>query len=183
MLFKRSLQFGFQILGSEVPRGSLHEMGKPRKILLARLTSIPYFQNNCCIFFASSYQSQSFMPKNLPPWHKLQILISWSILEELQFFQIFYKERYCLLSAKSSKRNYHVLKTFYGYQPVKNLPAVQETWIQTLSWEDPIEKGMATHSRILAWRIPRTEEPGGLQSTGSQRVRHNCLTNTFIGQR
>ena len=56
---------------------------------------------------------------------------------------------------------------------VKNLPAMWETWAQTLGWEDPLENGMATHSSILAWRIPWTEEPGGLQSMGSQRVRHN----------
>ena len=56
---------------------------------------------------------------------------------------------------------------------VKNPPAMQETWVQALGWEDPLEKGMATHSSILAWRIPRTEEPGGLQSMGSQRVRYN----------
>ena len=53
-------------------------------------------------------------------------------------------------------------------QLVKNLPAVQETRVPFLGWEDPPEKEMATHSSILAWRIPRTEEPGGLQSTGSQ---------------
>ena len=55
-------------------------------------------------------------------------------------------------------------------QMVKNLPAVQETWVQSLGQEDPLENGMATHSSILAWRIPWTEEPGGLQSMGSQRV-------------
>ena len=49
---------------------------------------------------------------------------------------------------------------------VKNPPAVQETWVQSLSWEDTMEKGMATHSSILAWEIPWTEEPGGLQSMG-----------------
>ena len=53
-------------------------------------------------------------------------------------------------------------------QTVKNLPAVQETWVQSLVREDPLEKGMATHSSVLAWRIPWTEEPGGLQSMGSQ---------------
>ena len=53
-------------------------------------------------------------------------------------------------------------------QMVKNLPAVQEIWVQSLSWEGPLEKGMATHSSIFAWRIPGTEEPGRLQSTGSQ---------------
>ena len=55
-------------------------------------------------------------------------------------------------------------------QLVKNLPAVWETWVRSLGWEDPLEKGRATHSSILAWRIPGIEEPGGLQSTGSQRV-------------
>jgi len=58
-------------------------------------------------------------------------------------------------------------------QTVKNLPAMQETWVQSLGWEDPLEKEMATHSRILAWEISWTEEPGGLQSMGSQRVKHD----------
>ena len=57
-------------------------------------------------------------------------------------------------------------------QTVNNLPAMQETGVQSLGWEDPLEKRMATHSRILAYRIPWTEEPGGLQSVGSQRVGH-----------
>ena len=61
----------------------------------------------------------------------------------------------------------------------KNLPAMQETQVQSLSWEDPLEKEMATHSSIFAWRIPWTEKPGGLQSMGSQRVRHDWETNTF----
>ena len=58
-------------------------------------------------------------------------------------------------------------------QTVKNLPAMQETRVQSLGGEDPLEKGMATRSSILAWRIPWTEEPGGLQSMGSLRVGHN----------
>ena len=58
-------------------------------------------------------------------------------------------------------------------QMVKNLPAMQETWVQSPGWEDPLEEVMATHCSILAWKFPETEEPGGLQSTGSQRVRHN----------
>ena len=60
-------------------------------------------------------------------------------------------------------------------QTLKNLPAMQESWVQSLGWEDPLEKGMATHSSILVWRIPWTEEPGGLQSIGSQRVGHLVL--------
>ena len=55
-------------------------------------------------------------------------------------------------------------------QTVKNLPAVQVSRVQSLSWEDPLEKGMATHSSILAWRIPWTEEPGGLQSMGHKEL-------------
>ena len=56
---------------------------------------------------------------------------------------------------------------------VKCLPAMRETWVQSLGREGPLEKGMATHSSILAWRIPWTEEPDGLQSLGSQRVGHD----------
>ena len=55
-------------------------------------------------------------------------------------------------------------------QMVKHLLAMQETWVQSLGWEDPLEKEMATHSSTLAWKIPWTEEPGRLQSMGSQRV-------------
>ena len=58
-------------------------------------------------------------------------------------------------------------------QLVKNSPAMGETWIRSLVWEDPLEKGMATHSSILAWRIPWMAEPGRLQSMGSHRVRHH----------
>ena len=53
---------------------------------------------------------------------------------------------------------------------IKNLPAMQETWVRSLGWEDPLEKGIAAHSNILAWRIPWTEEPGGLLSMGSQEL-------------
>ena len=56
---------------------------------------------------------------------------------------------------------------------VKNLPAVQESWVQSLGWEDPLEKEIATHSGIIAWKIPWMEEPGGLRSMGSQRVGHD----------
>ena len=63
-------------------------------------------------------------------------------------------------------------------QMVKNLPGMWETWVWSLGQEDLLEKGMVTHSNILAWRIPWTEEPGGLQSMGSQRVGHDWVTNT-----
>ena len=61
----------------------------------------------------------------------------------------------------------------------KNLPVMQKTQVQSLDQDGPLEKGMATHSSIIAWRIPWTEKPGGLQSMGSQRVRHGQVTFTF----
>ena len=71
-------------------------------------------------------------------------------------------------------------------QLVKNLPAVQETWVQPLGWEDPLEEGMAPPSSILAWRIPWTEEPGGLQSMGrkesdaTERLKHSSAQPCFL---
>ena len=65
-------------------------------------------------------------------------------------------------------------------QKIKNLPSVQETQVWSLGWEDPLQKGMATHSSILTWRIPWTEEPGGLQSMGWQRVRHDWATTLSL---
>ena len=65
-------------------------------------------------------------------------------------------------------------------QMVKNPPAMWETWLWSQNWENSLEKGVATHSLILAWRIPCTEEPGRLQSMGSQRVGHELVTFTFI---
>ena len=60
---------------------------------------------------------------------------------------------------------------------VRNPPAMWEAWVQSLGWGDPLEKKMGTHSSILAWRIPWTEEPGGLQSMGSLRVGHDWATS------
>ena len=65
-------------------------------------------------------------------------------------------------------------------QTVKSLPARRETWIRSLSWEDPLEKEMATHSSILTWKIPWTEEPGGLQSIRLQRVGHDWVTSLSL---
>ena len=62
-------------------------------------------------------------------------------------------------------------------QRLKRLPGMRETRVQSLGQEDPLEKEVATHSSILAWRIPWREEPGSLQSMGSQRVRHDCVTS------
>ena len=73
----------------------------------------------------------------------------------------------------SSMANNNLLWASLIAQLIKNLPSMQETWVPFLGWEDPLEKEMATHSSILAWKIPWTEEPGGLQSMGLQRVRRS----------
>ena len=87
----------------------------------------------------------------------------------------------------AGKANLKVLKTYLGWTPqwcslvaqsVKNLLAVQETRVWSLDLEDPLEKEIANHSSILAWKIPWTEEPGGLLSMGLKRVRYNWVTNT-----
>ena len=85
---------------------------------------------------------------------------------------------------ESMNRNYMYLKianwASLVAQRVKHLPAMRDTWVWSLSREDPLEKEMATHSSILAWRIPWTEEPGGLKSTGSQRVGHDWMTSLIV---
>ena len=74
---------------------------------------------------------------------------------------------------------YQIRSSLMDTVGVKNLPTMQETWVKSLGWEDLLEKGMATHSSILVWKIPWTEEPGRLQSMGLQRVRHDWETNIF----
>ena len=83
------------------------------------------------------------------------------------------KEKSKLQTMKIIKSCYTLQRASLVAQLVKNPPAVQETWVRSLGQEDPLEEGMATHSSSLAWRIPWTEEPGGLQSMQSQRVRHD----------
>ena len=72
----------------------------------------------------------------------------------------------------------HSLRAFLVGQMIKTLPAIQETWVQSLGQEAPLEKGMVTYSNILSWRIPWTKEPDGLQSMGLQRVWHDWAINT-----
>ena len=84
---------------------------------------------------------------------------------------------------KESKRPLNTIMFYLGFpvaQMVKNLPTMQDTWVQPLVQEDPLEKGMAIHSSILAWRISWTEEPGGLHLMGSQRVRHDWASKNAM---
>ena len=140
------------------------------------------------------------------PWHS-RLCINQLTYIHLRLMIIFYinrgaeREASLLKSCKLRIQNFYILMVTKGKregnrsirnlrltythwaslvaQMVKNLPAMQETRIRSLGWEDPLEKGMATHFSILAWRIPWTEEPGALQSTGSQRVGHDWVTNTI----
>ena len=95
-------------------------------------------------------------------------------------FQLAFKPSFSKISSLSTS-----LPSIYASgaclvaQTIKNLPAVRETCVGSLGWEDPLEEGMATHFSILVWRIPWTEEPGGLQSMGLQRVRQDWATFTF----
>ena len=75
-----------------------------------------------------------------------------------------------------SQSSFYLFNCSLVAQMAKNPPAMWENWAWSLAWEDPLEEGMATHSSILAWRIPWTEEPGGLPSMGSQRVGHDWVT-------
>ena len=81
-----------------------------------------------------------------------------------------------LIGVISEKEKSEIFKSCLGFpvaQMVKNLPAMREAYVRSLGQEDPLEEGTATHSRILAWRIPPTKKPGGLLSIASQRVGHN----------
>ena len=94
----------------------------------------------------------------------------------MKFILIYtFKNYYSSLSFKKLKPIFLGVEVWSSLvaQSVKDLPKMWETQVRSLGWKDPLEKKTATHSSILAWKIPWTEEPGGLQSIGSQRVRHN----------
>ena len=120
----------------------------------------------------------------VPPKVEMQSLHHW-IIGEVCMTNLVHCAGKALIpkSGKDSvDRPFDVLRIFVWSlvaQMVKNLPAMQETQVQFLCREDPLEKGMATHSNILAWRIPWTEEPSRLQSMGLQRVGQDRATNTF----
>ena len=111
----------------------------------------------------------------------LQFVVSWTFT--------WCKCKFCLLHTSSSQllcvnsRNsvpYTLSMGSPGGSVAKNPPVMQEMWVRSLGQEDPLEKEMASHSSIPPWEIPWTEEPGGLQSMGSQRVRHNWLTENIL---
>jgi len=96
---------------------------------------------------------------------------------DLSFWMLSFKPAFSLSSFTLIKR---LFSSSSVAQRIKRLPAIRETWVRSLGREDPLEKEVATHSSILAWRIPWTEELDGLQSTGSQRVRHDWATSLSL---
>ena len=125
----------------------------------------------------------------MQPYYKLGRSIDLFLLNQFNnittIFHSFITTVNVVLSARSFLLGKHQAIISYLHmasqvaQMVKNLPARQEMWVQSLDWEDPLEKRMATQSNILAWRIPWTEELGRLQSMDSHRVGHDWATNTF----
>jgi len=95
------------------------------------------------------------------------------------FSRKFQKAKLESVHSNNCLHNLYIVLGFCDGSRVKNSPAVQETLVWSLGREDPLEEEMATHSSILAWRIPWTEEPGGLQSIGSQRDRHDGIMNNL----
>ena len=129
---------------------------------------------------------ESWVPESfshLHPWSWLEVRVLHVIGLQVFCFIVYL---YSSHKTPSSKRT--VMDNFIYSQAIaslvaqrlKHLPATRETWVRSLGWEDPLEKEMATHSRILAWRTPWTEEPGGLQSMGLQRVGLDWATSLSL---
>ena len=115
-------------------------------------------------------------------WNR-KFLVFYIILIQVKFKNLCLFKLYSAYLGNLCKL-YYIINPYYIWifpvaQTVKNLPAMKETRVRSLGREDPLEKGMATHFRILAWRIPWTEEPGGPQSMGSQRVRQHWATKAI----
>ena len=113
-----------------------------------------------------------FVPFLNPAWRYgiSQFMYCWNLLSTVLGISI--------ISILNTRFPWWLLWASLVDQVVKNTPAMQDTWIRSLGWEDPLEEGTSGHSNILAWRIPRTEVPGKLQSMGSQRVGHDWVTFT-----
>ena len=107
--------------------------------------------------------------ENPPKWETLTLQLESSPDSDMRESPCVPMRTLCSQKGMNEKNNYWYFRTSLVAQMVKNLPAMQKTWVQFLCWEDSLEEGMATHSRILAWRIPWTEKPGRLQSMGLQR--------------
>ena len=138
---------------------------------------LQWLLKNCSLFFSSVWRRFVYLLLRWPEFFPvLGTLQSWlRYLLVLAFFLSFLFSCHTFPSLVCSKVRLST-GAFLVAQMVKNLPSRQETQVQSLGWEDPLEEEMATHSRILAWRIPWTEEHGGLHSMELQNVRHDWAT-------
>ena len=115
----------------------------------------------------------------LKQWHIAHVFVAkcvcskWHIVNTQETLPPFLLSPHNIVCRSIFYKYFVTCKVIKVAQTVKNLPALQKTWVWFLGWEDPLKEKMTTHSSILAWRISQTEEPGGLQSMGLQRVRHN----------
>ena len=136
----------------------------------------------CTVLFTSLCNHTVVINKAFYSMMAFDTVISIHCLLSLFFFVIILCFVLWLLLLISFPRDFTVSNNAFGAsliaQSLKSLPAVQETWVRSQGWEDPLEKEMTTHSSIIAWKISWTEEPGELQSMGSQRVGHDWATNT-----
>ena len=132
-----------------------------------------------CLSFFSKHISTHYHTLSWENWEGDSELV-WTIYTSSSFpvvLSCFLWILYLLSVKHWNKNEGYTSETSLVAQTVKRLPKMQGTWVQSLGWEDPLEKEMATHSSTLAWKILWMEEPGGPQSMGSQRVRHDWVTS------
>ena len=142
------------------------------------LSSSPWYFIDICAFWVWF----AFLKKKIYWIVDLQCCICFQCAVKWISYTYVCINMYSFLKAFSSIISYYKIVSRVASltaQMLKNLPAMWETQVWSLGWEDPLEKGMSPHCSIRAWRIPQTEETGGLQSMGSPRVRHYWATNTF----
>ena len=130
----------------------------------------PTIEPSSCNYWSPHRPRAHALQQEKPPqWETLTLQLESSPHSDMRESPCVAMRTLCSQKGTSEKNNYWYFRTSLVAQTVKNLPAMQKTWVQFLCWEDSLEEGMATHSRILAWRIPWTEKPGRLQSMGLQR--------------
>ena len=169
-------------------QSSIRGDGEEQKQLATGSISLSWATGSS-LLFPSCQLHFPFSAEQLPPFtHQLA-----NVCHYFQFTRLFHHQLSAILCLILSSQDRICSASLFSWckvtqsqisrqlvaQTVKNLAVMQETWFWSLGWEDPLEKGMATHSSSLAWKIPWAEEPGRLQSMGSQRVEYDWTTNIF----
>ena len=150
-------------------QATVHGVAKSR-IQLKQLSTHTHVYTIKLLTFDFSFLK--FKKKKPLFWSKYLHLVFYTIASERITFGSFTPRFFCTGAKKLYAKRIPLGASLVA-ETVKNLPAMWETQVRSLGWEDSLEKGMTIHPRILAWKIPRTEQPGGIQFTGSQKVRHD----------